>query len=148
MNAGFNKYLIDGFMRGIPPTDATLMKKNTILNKVKQKPMEYMSFLLKWIAFFTGILFGMMVDAIKNAINPNSNVITRLVEGGFIDKSRNNANINKTINGWKRYSFRIMFLFKKLKKFSLGYKLTKTLLVQCFSRKPKIEKIIVNKKDL
>ena len=37
---GFNKYLIDGFKRGIPPTEAMLMKKNTILTNVKQNPIE------------------------------------------------------------------------------------------------------------
>jgi hypothetical protein len=41
----------------------------------------------------------MMVDPIKNAIKPNSNVITRLVEGGLIDKSKNSANIKSTIRG-------------------------------------------------
>ena len=40
VKAGFNKYLIDGFKRGIPPTEAMLMKKNTMLISVKQKPIE------------------------------------------------------------------------------------------------------------
>jgi hypothetical protein len=47
VNAGFRRYLIEGFKSGIPPTEATLMKKNTILINIKQNPMEYMSFLLK-----------------------------------------------------------------------------------------------------
>jgi len=47
VKAGFNKYLIEGFKRGIPPTEATLMKKNTILNNIRQKPIEYISLLLK-----------------------------------------------------------------------------------------------------
>ena len=37
---GFNKYLIDGFRRGIPPTVAMLMKKNTMLINIKQNPKE------------------------------------------------------------------------------------------------------------
>ena len=40
VNAGFNRYLIDGFKRGIPPTEAMLIKKNTILTRIKQKPIE------------------------------------------------------------------------------------------------------------
>lgn len=40
VNIGFNKYLIDGFKSGIPPTVAILTKKNTILIKIKQKPIE------------------------------------------------------------------------------------------------------------
>jgi hypothetical protein len=40
VNAGFNKYLMDGFKSGIPLTDATLMKKNMMPTRVKQKPME------------------------------------------------------------------------------------------------------------
>jgi hypothetical protein len=47
VNAGFSKYLMEGFMRGIPPTDAMLIKKKTMLAKVRQKPIEYISFLLK-----------------------------------------------------------------------------------------------------
>jgi len=46
VNIGFNRYLIEGFKRGIPPTEAMLTKKNTILIKIKQNPIEYMSFLL------------------------------------------------------------------------------------------------------
>ena len=37
---GFNKYLIEGFKRGIPLTDAMLIKKNTMLTKIKQNPIE------------------------------------------------------------------------------------------------------------
>jgi hypothetical protein len=40
VNMGFSRYLIEGFKRGIPPTDAMLMKKNTILTKVTQNPIE------------------------------------------------------------------------------------------------------------
>ena len=37
---GFNRYLMDGFKRGIPPTVAMLTKKNTMLINIKQNPME------------------------------------------------------------------------------------------------------------
>jgi hypothetical protein len=37
---GFNKYLIEGFKSGIPPTEAMLIKKNTMLINIKQKPIE------------------------------------------------------------------------------------------------------------
>ena len=40
VNAGINKYLIEGCNIGIPPTEATLMKKNTIATSIKQKPIE------------------------------------------------------------------------------------------------------------
>ena len=44
-------------------------------------------------------LLGIIVDPIKNAINPMSNVITKLVEGLFIDKIKKNENNTITING-------------------------------------------------
>ena len=37
---------------------------------------------------------GITVDPIKNAINPIINVITKLVDGAVIDKSKNNENKN------------------------------------------------------
>ena len=40
VNVGFNKYLIDGFKSGIPPTEAMQIKKNAILINIKQKPIE------------------------------------------------------------------------------------------------------------
>ena len=40
VKAGFNKYLIDGFKIGIPPTDAMLMKKNAKLTNIRQNPIE------------------------------------------------------------------------------------------------------------
>ena len=52
VNAGFNRYLIDGFKIGIPPTDAMLMKKNPMLTNIKQKPIEYMSLLLNVMTLF------------------------------------------------------------------------------------------------
>ena len=45
---------------------------------------------------------GKSVDPIKNATNPMINVITKLVEGGFIDKIKNIANNSSTISGWNR----------------------------------------------
>jgi hypothetical protein len=44
---------------------------------------------------------GSMVDPIKNPINAISSVMTRLFDGVLIDKSRNIANRNRTINGLK-----------------------------------------------
>jgi len=41
------------------------------------------------------------VDPIKNPANAKINVITKLVDGLFIDKSRNRANKNNTISGLK-----------------------------------------------
>ena len=120
VSAGFNKYLIDGFRRGIPPTEATLMKKNPMLSKVKQKPMEYMSLLLKRTISLMETFDGITVDPIKNATNPIIRVMTKLVEGGLIDKSKNMENNSRTISGWNKYFFRIMFLFKNPKKSSLG----------------------------
>ena len=63
---------------------------------------------------------GNIAEPMKNAINPINNVIVRLIEGLFSDNNKNNANKNKTINGLKICFFKIIFLFKKLKKFSLG----------------------------
>ena len=40
VKAGFNRYLIEGLKRGIPPTEAMLMKKNTMLISKRQNPME------------------------------------------------------------------------------------------------------------
>ena len=40
VKAGFNKYLIDDFKSGIPPTEAMLKKKNAILTIIKQNPIE------------------------------------------------------------------------------------------------------------
>jgi len=76
------------------------------------------------------IFLGIMVDPMKNAMNPISNVITKLVEGGLSDKIKNNANNKRTISGWKIYFFKMTFLFKKDKKFSLGYNPLKKLLTQ------------------
>ena len=73
---------------------------------------------------FEALLFkkylGSIADPIANAMNAIINMITRLVDGLFIDKSRKIANNKRTIKGLKMCLFNIMFLFKKLKKFSLG----------------------------
>ena len=45
------------------------------------------------------IFLGTIVDPMKNAMNPSSNVIAKLVEGGLIDKIKNNANSKRTTNG-------------------------------------------------
>ena len=104
VNAGFSRYLIEGFKRGIPPTEAMLMKKKTTLTNIKQKPIEQMSFLLNWI-MFSKFLFKKnlesKVDPIKNPMNARINVMTKLVEGLLMDKSKNNANKKSTIKGLK-----------------------------------------------
>ena len=87
-----------------------------------------MSFLLNSGIFslsFFKMYFGRMADPIKKAINPMNNVIIRLSEGLFIDSSKKIANIKSTINGLKIWFFKILFLFKKLKKYSLGYNFLK-----------------------
>ena len=42
-----------------------------------------------------------MADPIKNPMNAIINVTTKLVDGAFMDRSRNKANRNSTINGLK-----------------------------------------------
>ena len=105
VNAGFNKYLIEGFKRGIPPTEAMLIKKNTMLTNVRQKPMEYMSCLLNWMMFFKFLFkkyLGSAVDPIKNAAKAIRRVTARLVDGLFKDNSKNRAKSNRTIKGLNR----------------------------------------------
>jgi hypothetical protein len=41
------------------------------------------------------------VDPIKNPMNARINVMTKLVEGLLMDKSKNNANKKSTIKGLK-----------------------------------------------
>lgn len=122
VSAGFNKYLIDGFKIGIPPTLKILTKKNTILTKIKQKPKEYISFELKDIGCLLSFKknFGTIVDPIKKKINPIANVIARLTEIEFMDNKRNSAKTKSTIKGLKIWNFIILFLFIKFKKFLLG----------------------------
>ena len=105
-----------------------LIKKNTMLKMVKQNPIEYMSFFGNRIIFskesFKKYL-GSIADPMKNATNAIINVITKLLEGAVIDKSKNIANKNSTIKGLKIWFFKMLFLFKKLKKVSLGYNFLK-----------------------
>ena len=104
VKTGFNRYLIDGFKSGIPPTVAILIKKNTILINIKQNPIEYMSLLLKYAIlskFSFKKYFGIIVEPIKNATNAITNVIARLWDNLFNDNNRNAANKNRTINGLK-----------------------------------------------
>lgn len=87
-----------------------------------------MSFLSNWIMPFKSLFkkyLGRIAEPKKNPTNAMTNVMTKLVEGLLIDNSKNDANIKSTIKGLKICSFKIMFLFKRLKKFSLGYSLLK-----------------------
>ena len=94
VNAGFKRYLMEGFKSGIPPTEAMLMKKNTTLIKNRQKPIEYMSLLSNLIRFsrlpFKKYL-GRMVDPMKNATNARINVMNRLLETLFRDNIKQKA---------------------------------------------------------
>jgi hypothetical protein len=47
------------------------------------------------------------VDPIKNPANAKSKVMTKLLEGLFMDKSKNKANKKRTINGLKMCVFNI-----------------------------------------
>jgi hypothetical protein len=101
VKAGFNRYLMEGFKSGIPPTEAMHMKKNTMLNKVRQKPIEYMSLFsnCRILELLFMKYFGSIADPIKNPAKAITNVMARLVEGLFMDNSKNNANRKSTING-------------------------------------------------
>lgn len=104
VNAGFNRYLIDGFKIGIPPTEAMLRKKNAILTNTKQKPIEYMSSLLNSIAVFLQSLsknLGSIAEPIKKAINPISNVAAKLEDIEFIDSNKKIENNRITTSGLK-----------------------------------------------
>jgi hypothetical protein len=103
VKAGFSRYLIDGFKRGMPPTEAMLMKKKIMLTNIRQKPIEYMSFLLNCMILESSLrtYLGSIADPMKNPANPIIRVITRLVDGLLIDRSRNNAKRNSTISGLK-----------------------------------------------
>jgi hypothetical protein len=104
VNAGFNRYRIDGLNIGSPPTEAMLTKKNMMLTIIRQNPIEYISCLSNSIIFFD--LFkknlGRIAAPMKKATNPISSVIVRLAVIGFKDSNRNIANRNRTINGLKR----------------------------------------------
>ena len=122
VNAGFNKYLIDGFKRGIPPTDAMLIKKNAMLTNIKQNPMEYMSFLLKVMMFSLSFkkYLGNIAAPMKKNKNPIINVSVNLKEIGLNDSDKNAAKTTRTMRGLKIWFFKILFFFKKLKKLSPG----------------------------
>lgn len=95
---------MDGFKRGIPPTVAMLTKKNAMLINIRQNPMEYMSFLLKYKIFSQSLFIkylGSIADPMKNAMNAIANVTVRLWDGAFRDSRRNPANRKITINGLK-----------------------------------------------
>ena len=87
------------------------------------------------------------MQPIMNPANAIIKVIAKLIEGELIDNSKKSENKNITIIGWKKYLFKIVILFRKLKKFSLGYKLIKKLLTHLSSINLKILKIKVNKND-
>lgn len=110
-----------------------------------------MSLLLK-CAMLSRFLFkkclGSIVDPIKNAINAIINVIVKLWDNLFKDNIKKPANKKRTINGLKIWLFRILFLFRKFRKFSSGYNFLKKLFTHWSSINPKIEKMVVNKKDL
>ena len=91
---------------------------------------------------------GRIADPIKNAVNAIINVIVRLWDSLFNESNRNPANKKITISGLKMWFFKMLFLFRKLKKFSPGYNFLKKLLTHWFSINSKIVKMVVNKKDL
>ena len=68
---------------------------------------------------------GSIADPIKKATNPIVIVIVRLGDNVFRDSSKNIEKRKMTIRGLKIWFFRMSFLFKKLKKFSLGYSFLK-----------------------
>ncbi len=109
VNAGFNRYLSDGFKIGIPPTEATLIKKNPILTKIKQNPIEYMSLLLKTRTFFISFKknLGKIAAPIKKNKNAIINVWIKLMGTGVNDSDKNAAKTIKTINGLKIWFFNI-----------------------------------------
>lgn len=68
---------------------------------------------------------GRNAHPMKNAINPIARVIVKLGVSEFKDNSRNIEKRNITIRGLKIWFFKMLFLFKKPKKFSLGYNFLK-----------------------
>ena len=109
-----------------------------------------MSFLLKVKMLFVSFKknLGNTAAPIKKNKNAIISVIVKLFEIGLNDNAKNAAKTTRTINGLKTWFFKILFFFKKPKKFSLGYNPLKKLLTHWFSIKAKIENIVVNKKDL
>ena len=72
--------------------------------------------------------FGITAAPIKKAINAIASVMNKLSETGFMDNDKNNAKTKRTISGLKICDLRITLLFRKFKKFSLGYNFLKKLL--------------------
>lgn len=68
---------------------------------------------------------GNIVEPMKNAINPIAIVNVKLGDNEFRDNNKNIEKRRITINGLKIWFFRMLLLFKKLKKFSLGYNFLK-----------------------
>lgn len=116
---------MDGFSIGMPPTEAIDMKKNTIATSIRQNPMEYISWLLKFIITFELFLFssscGIICDPIKKAINAIMMVSVKLKLSLFKANSRKTANATSTIRGEKIYLSSILFFLIKLKKWAEGY---------------------------
>ena len=101
VNAGFSKYLIDGFKIGIPPTDAMLIKKNAILINIKQNPIEYMSLLSKTKTLFISFKknLGSTAEPIKKNMKAMISVMVRLSEIEFSDNAKKAAKTTRTTNG-------------------------------------------------
>lgn len=104
VNAGFSRYLMEGLKSGIPPTEAMLIKKNTMLTKSRQKPIEYMSLLSNTTMFFRSPFkkyLGRIADPMKNATNAIIRVMNKLFETLLRDNSRKQANRRSTMRGLK-----------------------------------------------
>lgn len=124
VKAGFNRYLMDGFKRGIPPTEAIEMKKNTMDIKIRQKPMEYKSLVLKFKTGLSGVLFkrnlGTTTAPMKKAMKAMAIETTRLKVSLFRDNNKKIAKTKITIKGEKIYLLSILFLLMKPRKFLEG----------------------------
>ena len=83
-----------------------------------------MSLLLK-CTIFSRLLFrkylGRIVEPIKKAINAIISVTVRLGDSIFNDSNRKMANKKITIKGLNMWLLKILFRFRKLRKFSPGY---------------------------
>lgn len=96
---------MEGFKRGIPPTLAIQIKKNMMDIKIKQKPKEYMSLVLKLTKGFFAVLLsknlGTTMAPMKNATKAIEIEITKLKVNLFKDKSKKIAKTTNTISGEK-----------------------------------------------
>ena len=83
-----------------------------------------MSLLLK-CTMFSRLLFrkylGRTAEPIKNARNAIISVSVRLADSLFSDSRRKIANKKITIKGLKMWFLKILFPFRKFRKFSPGY---------------------------